>query len=85
MTFEVIYDKQPRNFLKKAEKHISKRIMDKIDEVLPNNPVPHDAKPIVSQHGVFRIRVGDYRILYRIDYQEKKIIIFKIDKRSRVY
>lgn len=85
MTFEIEYDKQPRKFLKKLEKHIAKRIIDRIDRILGNNPVPHDAKAIVGKHGVFRIRIGNYRALYRINYQNKKILIFKVDKRSRVY
>lgn len=85
MTFLIEYDKQPQKFLKKSDKHIAKRIMDKIDEVLPNNPVPKDAVSIVGEHGVFRIRIGDYRAIYRINYETNKIIIFKLDKRGKVY
>ena len=62
-----------------------KRILDKIDEVLKDNPVPADSKHIIGEHGVYRIRIGDYRAIYRINYQENKIIIIKIDKRERVY
>jgi len=61
------------------------RILDKIEETLSNNPVPHDVKSIVGEHGVFRIRIGSYRALYRVNYQESKIIIFKVDKRSKIY
>ena len=85
MTFEIKYDKQPRKFLKKLDKHLMGRIMDKIDDLLMDNPVPHDAKTIVGEHGVFRIRIGDYRALYRINYDEEIIIIFKLDKRPRAY
>ncbi|MBI3031849.1 type II toxin-antitoxin system RelE/ParE family toxin [Candidatus Woesearchaeota archaeon] len=85
MSFQIDYDKQPTKFLKKLDKYIAKRIMDKIDDVLLNNPVPHDAKTIVGNHGLFRIRIGDYRALYRINYQENKIIIIKIDSRENVY
>ena len=49
MTFSIEYNKQPQKFLRKADKHIAKRIMDKIDEVLPNNPVPKDAVSIVGE------------------------------------
>ena len=52
---------------------------------MQNNAVPHDAKRIVGEHNVFRLRIGDYRALYRINYPENKIIVFKIDKRDRVY
>ena len=85
MTFSIEYGKQPLQFLKKQDKHIIKRIMDKIDETLPNNPVPHNSVATVGEHSVFRIRIGDYRVLYRINYKESKIIIIKLDKRPRAY
>ena len=85
MNFSIEYDKQPRKFLLKLDKHIAARINDKIESTLSNNPVPSDAKTIIGERGVFRIRIGDYRILYRISYQQNKIIIVKIDKRARVY
>ncbi|MBI2499160.1 type II toxin-antitoxin system RelE/ParE family toxin [Candidatus Woesearchaeota archaeon] len=85
MTFSINYDKQPRKFLKKSEKHIAKRIIDKIDQVLKENPVPHDAKSVVGKSGVFRIRIGDYRTLYRINHIDKIVIVIKLDKRTRVF
>jgi mRNA interferase RelE/StbE len=85
MSFSILYDKQPEKFLKKSDKNLSKRILDKIDELLIENPVPHNAKAMVGEHGVFRIRIGDYRIIYRVNFVENKVIVFKIDKRSKVY
>ena len=85
MTFSIEYDKQPLKFLKNQDKHIVKRILDKADELLIDNPVPHNAVSVVGEHGVFRIRIGDYRALYRVNYQEKRIVIFKLDKRPRAY
>ena len=85
MTFFIDYDKQPRRFLKNTEKHIAQRIIDKIEQTLKDNPVPHDAKTIVGHHGVFRIRIGEYRALYRINHEEKKIVIVEINKRDRIY
>ncbi|MEK6819515.1 MAG: type II toxin-antitoxin system RelE/ParE family toxin [Nanoarchaeota archaeon] len=74
MSFTLDYDNQPRRFLKKQDKHISERIIDKIEETLKENPVPHNSKSIINQHNCFRIRIGDCRVLYRINYQDKKII-----------
>jgi mRNA interferase RelE/StbE len=85
MSFEIYYDKQPKKFLKKLDKHLTSRIINKTEETLLKNPIPQDAKAIIGKHGVFRIRIGDYRALYRINYQEKKIIIFLIDKRPTIY
>ena len=85
MKFQIEYDRQPLLFLQHLDKHISKRVLEKIDGTLSVNPVPQNAKAIVGQHGVFRFRIGDYRALYRINYEAHKIIVFKLDKRSRVY
>ena len=79
------YDKQPEKFLLKQDGHIAQRLLDKIEATLTKNPVPADAKTIIGEHGVFRIRVGDYRILYRINYAEHKIIIVQIERREKVY
>ena len=85
MSFLIEYDQQPQDFLKKSDKHLAKRIIEKIDDLLINNPVPHNAKSIIGEHGIFRVRIGDYRAVYRINYQENKIIIIKLDKRENIY
>ncbi len=84
MKFSIDYDKQPIKFLKNQNKFITKRIIEKIDSLLVN-PVLSNAKPIVEKHNCFRIRIGNYRALYRINYKTKIIIVFKLDKREKVY
>jgi len=61
------------------------RIIDKIEE-LKKQPIIRDTKTIEGYgEKLFRVRVGDYRILYDVDYKSDKIGIVKIDKRSKVY
>jgi mRNA interferase RelE/StbE len=61
------------------------RIKKKLNE-LKENPVPHDAKRVVGYElPTFRIRIGKYRALYRINHQENRIIVVKMDHRERVY
>ncbi len=83
--FEIKFDKQAEHFLTKCESEIFERISNKI-ETLKQNPVPHDAKRVLGYElPTFRIRVSKYRTLYRVNYEEKKIIVVKIDKRDKVY
>jgi len=83
--FEVKLDKQAAQFLKKCEKILFERIAAKLKE-LQENPVPHDAKRVIGyEPPTFRIMIGKYRALYRINYEEKSIIVVKIDQRDRVY
>jgi len=82
--FKVQYQKQAYKFLKDAENILTKRLLQKI-ESLKLDPVPRDAKVLESSNKLFRVRVGDYRILYEIYHEENLLVIVKIDKRSKVY
>lgn len=85
MSYSLFIEKQVLKYLSKLNKKISKRIIEKI-KLLKENPVPHDSKRLINvKDKVFRIRIGNYRVLYRIDENGKIIIIFLIDKRSKIY
>ena len=84
MTFDVSYSNRSKKFLKKADKVIVKRVIEKIEK-LRKAPIIHDTKTVEGSKGLFRVRVGDYRILYEVDYRNNLIGIIKIDKRPRVY
>ena len=58
---------------------ISKAIL-----ALENNPFPFGCKKLKNQDG-FRIRVGDYRVLYLADIKLKQIVIGSIGHRREVY
>ena len=83
--FEIEFTDSASKFIEKANKILQKRIFIKIEK-LKEDPFPTDCKRIVGRiEKVFRIRVGDYRMMYVVDYEKNKIIIIDIDKRSRVY
>ena len=83
--FEIALDKQADKFLRKSEHILFDRIVKKLEE-LKINPVPHDSKRVQRYNDpTFRIRIGDYRALYRVNYEEKRIVVVKIDHRERVY
>ena len=84
MMFDVRYSSRSRKFLKKADKILARRLVEKIEK-LREYPIIHDTKRIEGSKGLFRIRVGDWRILYEVDYRNNLIGVVKIDKRRTVY
>ncbi|MHB8102337.1 MAG: type II toxin-antitoxin system RelE family toxin [Methanosarcina sp.] len=83
--FEILLETPARNFIKKLHSKNSQRIIEAIEK-LAEDPVPHNAKRIYgTSEKLFRIRVGDFRVLYRIDHGEVIIIVVNIDSRKRVY
>lgn len=51
---------------------------------LESNPRPAGCQKLVGEDG-FRIRFGDYRILYRIDDRAKQLYIYRVKHRREVY
>ena len=82
--FNIEFSNQSKKFLKKSDKQLALRIIEKI-ELLKDNPVIRDSKKIVGEDRAFRIRIGDYRVLYEVGWNSKIILIERIDKRSRAY
>jgi mRNA interferase RelE/StbE len=63
------------------------RTQDRINNTiagLAENPRPSGVKKLTAREG-YRVRVGDYRVLYRIDDSEKVIIIYRVMGRGDVY
>ncbi len=83
--FSVEFSSSATKFLKKAEKQLAKRLIERIEK-LTDDPFPTDVKRIVNQkEKIFRIRVGDYRIQYSVYFEKNLIFISDIDKRERAY
>jgi len=84
MSREIRFGSKADRFLQDADQRIMKRIAGKI-EALAGNPYPRGVKKVLGEEGVFRTRVGDYRILYSLENDDRTLLIVNIDKRSRVY
>ncbi len=51
---------------------------------LSRNPRPFGALKLTAEGG-YRIRVGDYRVLYRIDDKLNEVIIYRVKHRREAY
>lgn len=66
---------------------ITGKLFEDINEAilsLAQEPRPYGAIKLSGQEG-YRIRVRDFRILYRIDDKAKEVIIYRIRHRREVY
>ena len=74
----------PRKFLKNLrDRKLLLNLAHKIEE-LKYNPFPVNSKKLKENLG-YRLRVGDYRILYTVDKIVQIIEIYKIGHRRDVY
>ena len=65
-------------------KQLQKRVVTKLTG-LAQNPRPPDAKALQATEGLLRVRVGDYRVVYRVVDNPAEVTVIRIAHRSEVY
>lgn len=84
MAYEIVIQDTANKVLRKLDKPVRERVAAAI-EALADDPRPAGIKAIVGEPGAFRIRVGDYRVLYEIEDYRLVVMVVKIGHRSTVY
>ncbi len=52
---------------------------------LASNPYPAGCKKLAGYQDIWRIRIGEYRVLYSIDRNIVTVIVLKIGHRKEIY
>jgi mRNA interferase RelE/StbE len=66
------------------DKPIQRRVVARIDS-LSDNPRPAGVKKLQGEPNAWRVRVGDYRIVYTIENDLLVILVVKVGHRRDVY
>ena len=85
MKFRVLIHKRAYDFLKSLDIEDRQRIIDKLKQLEDFPAVRLDIIKIAGEADTFRLRVGNYRALFKVYEQEKIIVVVKIDLRKRIY
>jgi len=83
LAYNIEYDPKAIKQLQKMDKSVASKILDGIEE-FASNPVLTKIKKLKTPFdGAYRLRIGDYRVLF---YQENELmLISKIAHRKEVY
>jgi mRNA interferase RelE/StbE len=83
LTYKIeLESRAKRDFL-----NLTNQVADRIGVILDdlrNDPRPPGAKKLTGQNG-YRVRKGDYRILYTIEEREKRVRVYRIGHRRDIY
>jgi mRNA interferase RelE/StbE len=82
--FELKIDKGVERSLKKLPNEIVANLLRAMRDLV-TDPLPHGCRKIVGTDRSYRIRVGDYRIVYEIDEAGRLIVIHAAGHRKDVY
>jgi mRNA interferase RelE/StbE len=83
--YKIEYSKTALKKLNKIPKNLVKRIQDKLTKIAHNPYDNHpNTKKLVGREG-YRLRIGDWRIIYEIDNDKIVILVLEIDTRGGIY
>lgn len=82
--FTLAYSKQAQKVLRRMPANTARLIRAKLDELAEG---PDGMRNVKQLHGRpdYRLRVGDWRVIYRLERGELRIVVIDIDNRGRVY
>ncbi len=82
MVFEVLVGPKAIKTLRKMDKASKNRIKDTIRELREQ---PEHIGKRLTYSDYWSLRIGDYRVIYKIDRTNKKVAIIFVGHRSKVY
>ena len=81
--YKIEIKKSATKEIEKLPKNVLKRVIEKIQS-LGTEPRPHGCKKLTADEK-YRVRVGNYRILYRIEDEVLVVIVVKVGHRKEIY
>ncbi|MFH0797208.1 MAG: type II toxin-antitoxin system RelE/ParE family toxin [Candidatus Omnitrophota bacterium] len=82
--YNIYLERTAERDLKRLQSQDFWRIIEKI-KVLSDNPRPANCRKISGSKNDWRIRIGDYRIIYEIDDSACAVKVYRVKHRKEAY
>jgi mRNA interferase RelE/StbE len=84
MIYTVVFKPAVAKQLRRIDRNEQRKIVDAAKE-LALNPRPYGYKKLVGDEGFYRIKVGDYRIIYEIADDVLIVSVLRVTNRRDAY
>jgi mRNA interferase RelE/StbE len=84
MSFEIVLSPLAARQLRKFDPDVRRRIQAVL-ELLAENPRPPAAIRLVGGAGEWRVRTGDYRVIYEIHEGRLFVLVLRMGHRREIY
>jgi len=83
-SYSVIYKPSVEKDLRSLSQSTVTRVIKQVDS-LRDNPISRSSVKLTGSKGLYRIRVGDYRVIYGVDQYAKQVTVHYVRHRRDVY
>lgn len=84
MTYTVEFSTAARRQFRKLPRNVQTIIQHEVD-ALADEPRPHGVEKMSGEDNAYRVRVGDYRIVYEIHDAVLVVVVVRVGHRREVY
>ena len=84
MAYKIVFKKSAQKELSKLDKQNYEKIRVRIDS-LARNPRPSNSRKLRTAASLWRLRAGDYRVIYDIQDRKLVVLIIRVRHRSEIY
>lgn len=83
--YKIIFKKEAAKSLNRLPRNVAKTIHEKIEAIAADPYAEHpNAKKLQGREG-YRLRVGDWRVIYEIQNEQLVILVLRIAPRGEAY
>lgn len=83
-SYEIEWKYSAERELKGIDRQHIPRILEAV-ESLAENPFPLQHRKLHGVESSYRIRIGDYRIIYQVDLKRKLVVVYHVRHRREAY
>jgi mRNA interferase RelE/StbE len=84
LPYQVVIAPAARRQIKKAPKSAQSAIVARL-EALAAHPRPPGCKKLSGEENLYRVRTGDYRIVYQVQDAQLIVLVVRVGDRKDVY
>ena len=83
-SFDIFWKSSDEHYLRRIDHQYIPQILRLIDD-LSENPFPNQSRKLRGSESSYRIRIGDYRVIYTVDPHARRITVFHVRHRREAY
>ena len=83
-SYEIQWKHSAEKELRGIDKQFISRILEAVNS-LSDDPFPSQHRKLQGSESSYRIRIGDYRVIYQTDIENKIIVIYHVRHRKDIY
>jgi len=83
--YKIVFTKQASKSLHKLPRNVALLIREKLDQIATGPFAQHSNVTKLQNRPGYRLRVGDWRVIYDLQKDELVILVLKIASRGEIY